>query len=92
MLDSLSCLQVNFLSAHNFKTFLNAKDQMEVDLASLFSQHLSQSAAEPYPLSCEVETELFLVAPDDKQKDARVISVTSDNCSECLPILKDCNG
>ena len=62
---------------------------MEVDLASLFSRHLSQSAAEPRPLSCEVETELFLVAPDAKLKDARVISVSSDNCSECLSILKD---
>ena len=84
-----SCLQVTFPSAHGLETFLNAKDRVEVDLASLFSRHLSQSGAEPCPLSCEVETELFLVAPDDKQKDARVISVSSDNCSECLSILKD---
>ena len=85
----MSCLQVTFPSAHGLETFLNAKDRVEVDLASLFSRHLSQSAAEPCTLSCEVEMELFLVAPDDKQKDARVISVSSDNCSECLSILKD---
>ena len=90
-LSLYSRLQVTFPSAHDLETFLNAKDRVEVDLASLFSRHLSQSAAEPCPLSCEVETELFLVAPDAKQKDARVISVSSDNCSECLSILKDSN-
>ena len=62
---------------------------MEVDLASLFSQHLSQSAAEPRPHSCEVETELFLVAPDGTQKSARVYNVTEANYSECLSMLKE---
>ena len=62
---------------------------MEIDLAALFSRYLPQSAAEPCPLSSEVETELFLIAPDAKHKDARVIRVTEDNCSECLTILKD---
>ena len=89
MWNIVSLIQVIFPSSHGLETFLNAKDRVEVDLATLFSQHLSQSAAEPCLLSCEVETELFLVAPDDEQKDARVISVSSDNCSECLSILKD---
>ena len=62
---------------------------MEIDLAALFSQYLPQLAAEPCPLSCEVETEVFLIAPDAKQKDARVIRVTKDNCYDCLTIWKD---
>ena len=104
-------LQITFPSVDDLKIFLDAKDRVEVDLESLFSKHLSQSAAEPRPQSidmtvdlasqhlsqsatepcCEVETEIFLVAPDAKQKDARVISVTGENCVECLSILNDSN-
>ena len=83
-----SYLQVAFPSAHGLKTFLNAKDRVEVDLAFLFSQHLSQLTAEPRPLSCEVETELFLIAPDAKHEHADYYSVTKGNCNECLSQLK----
>ena len=83
------CLQVAFPSAHGLKTFLEAKEQMEVDLSSLFSQHLSQSASEPRPLSCEIETELFLIAPNAKQKNASIYNVTERNYSECLSMLKE---
>ena len=60
-----------------------------MDLASLFSQHLSQSTAEPHPLSCEVETQLFLISPDVKQKRANVYNVTKGNYAECLFMLKE---
>ena len=73
-------------------SFLSAKERVEIDLASLFSQHLVvplSLAAEPRPFSCEVETDLFLIAPDAKQKDARVVRVTADNCSRCLSIWKE---
>ena len=82
-------VQVAFPSEHGLRTFLDAREQVEIDLASLFCQKLPQSAAEPHPLSCEVETELFLIAPDAKQKEAGVIKVTKDNCSDCLTILKE---
>ena len=60
-----------------------------MDLASLFSRHLSQSMAEPSHLSCEVDTELFLIAPDAKQKSASIYNVTERNCVECLSMLKE---
>ena len=82
-------LQVVFPSLHGLKTFLSAKDRVEVDLASLFSQHLSQSTTEPHPLICEVETELYLIAPDAKQKSASIYNVTERNCIECLSMLKE---
>ena len=82
------CLQVVFPSSHGLKTFLSAKERVDVDLVSLFSQHLSQSASEPRPLSCEVETELFLIAPDAKQKIAGVYKISERNYAECLSMLK----
>ena len=83
------CLQVVFPSTHGLKTFLSAKERVEVDLASLFSQHLSQSTSEPHPLHCEVETELFLIAPDAKQKSASIYNVTERNYAECLSMLTE---
>ena len=85
----LLCLQVAFPSSHGLKTFLDNKDRVEVDLASLYSRHLSQSTAEPSRLSCEVETELFLIAPDAKQKSASICNVTERNYDECLSILTE---
>lgn len=69
--------------------FLGAKEQVEVDLASLFSQQLAQSVEKQCQLGCNVETELFLIAPKSKHKEANVIKVTEDNCSECFSILRD---
>ena len=57
-------------------------------MASLFSQHLSQLAAEPRPLSCEVQIELFLISPEAKYERAYHYSVTEGNCEECLSQLK----
>ena len=57
-------------------------------MASLFSQHLSQSAAEPQPFNCEVQIELFLISPDAKHERAYHYSVTEGNCEECLSQLK----
>ena len=56
---------------------------MEIDLAFLFSQHLT---ARP---DCDVETALFLVSPDADQKNATIYDVTESNCSGCLSMLKE---
>ena len=57
-------------------------------MASLFSQHLFQSAAEPQPFNCEVQIELFLISPDAKHERAYHYSVTEGNYEECLSQLK----
>lgn len=80
-------MQVTFLAKHSLRAFLSAKERVEIELASLFSQLLSHSAKGPCSISCEVETELFLVAP--QQKEASVVEVTEDNCAECFSILED---
>ena len=76
-------MQVAFPSEHGLKTFLSTKNRVEIDLASMFSQHLT---ARP---DCDVETALFLVSPDTDQKNATIYDVTESNCSECLSMLKE---
>ena len=53
---------------------------MEIELSTLFSQHL--------PVFCEVETELFLIIVDAQKKDARLETVSESNYSACLDVQK----
>ena len=70
------------------KSFLNAKDKIEVKLASLFSKHLPQASREA-AVDCEVETDLCLIVPNALQREARIYSVSKGNCSECLSKVKN---
>lgn len=84
--------QTGFTSEYNLAKFLCWNSKLEAELTSLFSTAVSEIQAEaspifpskPVPMS--VQTELFLVSPDE---DNKVIPVSVENCSICMTLWKE---
>ncbi len=93
--ENVPLYQVSFPSEYNLRKFLRMRPKVHSELASLFSAAFSevQAAASPVvpsqPVPTVVQTDLFLVSPDVLKKDARVDSVTLENCSTCMTLWKE---
>ena len=78
-------IQVGFSSEQAIGDFLDSRLEMEVGVAAV----LMEAAAAD--VLCEVEAQLFLVAPTGQvgRKEPTITTVTADNCSSCFGVWRE---
>ncbi len=95
--EDVPLYQITFSSEYAVKKFLRLRSRVQSEVASLISSSLLVSGAQgadhrnapAESIPTTVQADLFLVCPDTEKMDARVVSVTLDNCALCMALWKE---
>ena len=78
---------MGFSSEQALGDFLHSRQEMEVGVATVLAEAASAAGAED--LLCEVEAQLFLVAPSAERKETTITTVTAVNFSSCHALWRE---